>query len=104
MPESEFEQNLYALRRDKLRQITELGVSSGLSAAEASYPSAYTASHTIAEIRTAFDHVAGTELEANVPVQVAIAGRIMAIRLQGKAGFAQLQQGGVRLQIYVPQG
>jgi len=32
---------------------------------------------------------------------VAVAGRIMAIRAQGKAGFATLQQGGERLQIYV---
>ena len=32
---------------------------------------------------------------------MAIAGRIMAIRAQGKAGFATLQQGGERLQIYV---
>ncbi|HUD22529.1 MAG TPA: lysine--tRNA ligase, partial [Acidobacteriaceae bacterium] len=31
----------------------------------------------------------------------AIAGRIMAIRVQGKAGFAQLQQNGQRMQIYV---
>ena len=30
-----------------------------------------------------------------------VAGRIMAIRLMGKAGFAHLQQGGQRLQIYV---
>ncbi len=34
-------------------------------------------------------------------MEVAIAGRVMQIRVQGKAGFAQLQQGGVRLQIYV---
>ncbi|MBN9615084.1 MAG: lysine--tRNA ligase [Acidobacteriales bacterium] len=34
-------------------------------------------------------------------IEVSIAGRIMAIRVQGKAGFAQLQQGGQRLQIYV---
>src|SRR6201999_611025 len=34
-------------------------------------------------------------------VNVTVAGRIMAIRAQGKAGFAQLQQGGERLQIYV---
>ena len=32
---------------------------------------------------------------------VVVAGRIMAIRAQGKAGFAQLQQNGTRLQIYV---
>ncbi len=101
MPESEFEQNLYALRRDKLRQITELGQQAGLSEAEAKYPSSYTASHTLAEVRTGFDRTSTAELDANVPVQVSVAGRIMAIRLQGKAGFAQLQQGGQRLQIYV---
>jgi lysyl-tRNA synthetase class 2 len=32
---------------------------------------------------------------------VSVAGRVMAIRVQGKAGFAQVQQGGVRLQVYV---
>ena len=40
------------------------------------------------------------DLEAN-RATVAVAGRIMAIRAQGKAGFATLQQGGERLQIYV---
>jgi len=34
-------------------------------------------------------------------VNVAVAARIMAIRQQGKAGFATLQQQGARLQIYV---
>ena len=101
MPESEFEQNLYVLRRDKLRQITDLGQQAGLTAAEASYPSGYTTSHTIAEVRKAYDHTTEAELAANVPVPVSLAGRLMAIRLQGKAGFAQLQQGGQRLQIYV---
>jgi len=33
-------------------------------------------------------------------VNVRVAGRIMAIRLMGKAGFAHLQQGGQKLQIY----
>jgi lysyl-tRNA synthetase class 2 len=34
-------------------------------------------------------------------VNVRVPGRIMAIRLMGKAGFAHLQQGGQKLQIYV---
>ena len=34
-------------------------------------------------------------------VNVRVAGRIMAIRLMGKAGFCHLQQDGKRLQIYV---
>src|SRR5207244_10472642 len=38
---------------------------------------------------------------AVLPVNVPFAGRIMAIRLIGKAGFAHLQQDGQRLQIYV---
>ena len=42
----------------------------------------------------------GEALDAN-RITVSVAGRIMAIRAQGKAGFATLQQGGERLQIYV---
>ena len=100
MFESEFEQNLYALRRDKLQQIAALGQQNGLTEAEARYPNSYVASHTIPELRTAYDELTAEQLDA-APIQVSIAGRIMAIRVQGKAGFAQLQQGGQRFQIYV---
>ena len=51
-------------------------------------------------MRAQWDEATAEELEAN-RVTVAVAGRIMAIRAQGKAGFATLQQGGERLQIYV---
>jgi lysyl-tRNA synthetase class 2 len=98
--ESEFEKNLYQQRRDKLEQIAALGQLEGLSHAEATYPNHYTASHTIPEIRAAYDPLTAEQLDAD-PIQVSIAGRIMAIRAQGKAGFAQLQQGGQRFQIYV---
>jgi lysyl-tRNA synthetase class 2 len=100
--ESEFEQNLYQLRREKLEQIAALGQQSGLSYAQATYPNSYAASHTIAEIRMAYGEMSAEQLEGvRAPIEVSIAGRIMAIRVQGKAGFAQLQQGGQRLQIYV---
>jgi lysyl-tRNA synthetase class 2 len=100
--ESEFEKNLYQQRRDKLQQIAALGELSGLSRAQATYPNSYAASHTIPELRTAYDHLTTEDLEsAPCPIEVSIAGRIMAIRVQGKAGFAQLQQGGQRFQIYV---
>lgn len=101
MFESEFEQNLYQLRREKLEQIAALGQKAGLSHAQATYPNSYSATHTIPEIRGAYDEQTAEQLEAATPIQVSIAGRIMAIRVQGKAGFAQLQQGGQRLQIYV---
>ena len=94
MFESEFEKNLYALRRDKLAQIAALG--------HDPYPNSYSATHTIPELRAAFDEQTSEQFEsAPVPIEVSIAGRIMAIRVQGKAGFAQLQQSGQRLQIYV---
>jgi lysyl-tRNA synthetase class 2 len=100
--ESEFEQNLYALRREKLKQIAALGQQAGLSEAQATYPNSYSTSHTIPELRAAFDSLTTEQLEsASSPITVRIAGRIMAIRVQGKAGFAQLQQGGQRMQIYV---
>jgi lysyl-tRNA synthetase, class II len=100
--ESEFEKNLYQQRRDKLQQIAALGQQSGLSHAQATYPNSYAASHTIPELRAAYDHLTAEQLEiAPCPIEVSIAGRIMAIRVQGKAGFAQLQQGGQRFQIYV---
>jgi lysyl-tRNA synthetase class 2 len=100
--ESEFEKNLYQQRRDKLQQIAALGQQNGLTYAEATYPNSYAATHTIPELRTAYDSITAEQLEsAPHLIEVSIAGRIMAIRVQGKAGFAQLQQGGQRFQIYV---
>ena len=94
MYESEFEQSVFDLRREKLTQIEALG--------HPVYPNSFAATHTLAAIHTAYDAATGEMLEQN-RVQVAVAGRIMAIRAQGKAGFAVLQQNGVRLQIYVRQ-
>jgi lysyl-tRNA synthetase, class II len=90
--ESEFEQSVFDLRRDKLRQIEALG--------HPVYPNSFASSHTLAAIRSEYDAATGEALEQN-RVTVAVAGRIMAIRAQGKAGFAVLQQNGERLQIYV---
>lgn len=92
MFDSEFERGLFDLRRSKLAEIQKLG--------QAAYPNQFPATHTIAAVRVKFDASTAEELEAT-RVTVAVAGRIMAIRAQGKAGFATLQQGGQRLQIYV---
>jgi lysyl-tRNA synthetase class 2 len=90
--ESEFERNLFELRKQKLGDIEKLG--------QAAYPNQFPFSHTIPDIRARWNDVTGEELDAN-RVTVAAAGRIITIRQQGKAGFATLQQGGQRLQIYV---
>ena len=105
MYESQFEEKLYNERREKLRQIGELGQKAGLTAAAATYPNSYAATITIPELRAAYDAMTAeqfaADLEAGKKIEVAIAGRIMAIRVQGKAGFAQLQQAGQRMQLYV---
>jgi lysyl-tRNA synthetase class 2 len=98
--ESEFEERFYQERVEKLKRIAELGVKAGLSAAEAVYPNTFRYTTDVPSVRAEFGAVAGEQLEADKP-HVAVAGRLVAIRLQGKAGFAQLQQGGQRLQIYV---
>ena len=92
--DSEFERNLFELRQSKLVEIEKLG--------QAAYPNQFPTSHTLPEVRAKWDPTTGEELEAN-RVTVAVAGRIMAVRVMGKAGFATLQQGGQRLQIYVRQ-
>ncbi len=92
MFESEFERGLFALRQEKLNQIAALG--------QQTYPNSYKATHTIPEIRANYGETSAETLEAE-RVNVSVAGRLMAIRGQGKAGFAHLQQNGERLQIYV---
>ncbi len=108
--ESDFERNLFAQRQEKLREISAIGQRLGLSAAESIYPNRFPAADEaitfahIPDLLARFDSdtapASGETLEAEHP-EFAVAGRIMSIRLQGKAGFAHLQQGGKRLQIYV---
>ncbi|WP_158822940.1 amino acid--tRNA ligase-related protein [Granulicella sp. S156] len=98
--ESQFEENLYQLRREKLAQIAAIGEKLGLTHADSTYPNSFAFTQTIPQLRNLGDPKSGEELEAT-RIEASLAGRIMAIRVQGKAGFAQLQQGGQRLQIYV---
>jgi lysyl-tRNA synthetase, class II len=99
--ESKFEENLYQQRRDKLAEIEKLG--------HATYPNSYAFDALIPDLKKKYDSpespLTTEQLEADLAagkkIEVSIAGRIMAIRVQGKAGFAQLQQGGQRFQIYV---
>ena len=90
--DSEFERSLFELRKSKLEEIEKLG--------QQPYPNQFPSSHTIPEVREHWGESTAEDLEAN-RTTVAVAGRIMAIRAQGKAGFSTLQQGGQRLQIYV---
>src|SRR6476661_5718729 len=86
------DENIYQLRLEKLKQIEALG--------QQVYPRKYEFSHTIPQILAEYSEKNAEQLETP-RVAVRVAGRIMAIRLMGKAGFAHLQQDGQRLQIYV---
>ena len=57
-------------------------------------------SHTIPEVVAQFESSSAEELEESKP-GVKICGRIHTVRRMGKAGFAHIQQGGQRLQVYV---
>ena len=86
------DEKIYELRREKLKQIEALG--------QQAYPRKYGFTHTVPQILAEYSEKTAEQLE-NPRINVRVPGRIMAIRLMGKAGFAHLQQGGQRLQIYV---
>lgn len=85
------EQKIYELRRQKLAEIEALG--------QQAYPHNFAFTHTIPQILAEYSSKTADELATN-KVSVKIAGRITALRLMGKAGFAHLQQSGEKLQIY----
>jgi lysyl-tRNA synthetase class 2 len=86
-PRDQFEQ-----RQKKLEQIQRLGFDP--------FPREFRWTHTPADLVHAHSQSSAIELEANRR-DVRVAGRIVSLRLMGKAGFAHLQGGGDRIQIYV---
>ena len=86
-PKDQFEQ-----RQRKLEQLVEAG--------HPAFPHEFRWTATPAELAAKFAQTTAAELEAN-KVSATIAGRIVSYRLMGKAGFAHLQGGAGRLQIYV---
>ena len=86
------EQKIYEQRLEKLKEIEALG--------QPAYPHRFEFTHTVPQVLEQYSAKSGEELEAQ-RVVVRVAGRLMSIRGQGKAGFAHLQQEGARLQIYV---
>ena len=79
-------------RRKKLADIEALG--------HAAYPRKFAWSHTARQIAEQFGSRTAEQLTAE-PVNVRVAGRIIALRPHGKAAFAHVAGDGARLQIYV---
>jgi lysyl-tRNA synthetase, class II len=89
----EFEpQDQFLQRRKKLSEIEALGL--------AASPHKFAWTHTAAQIGAEFGGRTKEGLEAR-RVEVRVAGRILALRPHGKAGFAHIAGGGARLQVYV---
>jgi lysyl-tRNA synthetase class 2 len=82
----------YLQRKRKLAEIEGLG--------EDPFPHRFEQTGTPAEIVSAYGGQDSAGLEAQ-RVNVRTAGRILTLRLHGKAGFAHIQGAGARLQIYV---
>ena len=91
-PGEESESDLRRNRRENLKRVEELGYPAS--------PVRFGVAATISEIRSRFDETSGEELEAAKPA-VATAGRILALRTAGKAGFLDLSDGRRRVQVYV---
>jgi lysyl-tRNA synthetase class 2 len=86
-PRDQFEQ-----RQTKLEKIRALGYDP--------YPRDFHWTDTPATLVDKFRSASGAELDANKR-DLRVAGRIVSLRLMGKAGFAHLQGAGKRIQIYV---
>ncbi|QGP92157.1 Lysine--tRNA ligase [Neomoorella glycerini] len=81
----EVENDLIAVRLEKLKQLQEEGIDP--------YGGRFERTHTTAAVHQYFDELAGQE--------VTLAGRILAIRGHGKASFVDLQDRDGRLQLYI---
>jgi lysyl-tRNA synthetase class 2 len=86
------EEKMEEERRRKRDAIEALGVDV--------YPTRFDRTHTVSEAFARFQDRAAEEL-AKEPVRVRTAGRILALRPFGKAGFAHLSDGAGKLQVYI---
>ena len=85
-PREQFEQRL-----KKLAQIEELGYER--------FPREYRWNETAASVVEKYGGKSAEELQED-PRKIRVAGRLVSMRLMGKAGFAHLQGSGKRIQVY----
>ena len=84
--------DLLLLRRQKIEQLKDLGFKP--------FGDKFERNYTAKEVLNELDHYSKEEIEEK-DVTVKIAGRIMSKRIQGKAGFAHIQDSTGKIQIYV---
>jgi lysyl-tRNA synthetase class 2 len=81
-------------RYAKLEQITKLGIDP--------YPHKFEISDQISSLVESYSESSSEVLE-QAEIDVQTAGRLVSLRVHGKAGFGHLAGGGKRIQIYVRQ-
>ena len=86
------EERIEEERRAKRAALAELGIDV--------YPRRFERTHTVSEAYDTFQDRSAEELE-KTPVVVRTAGRLVALRSFGKAGFGHLSDGAGRLQVYI---
>ncbi len=91
-PHAPPEEELIRNRRENLRQIEESG--------QDVHPYKYPVSATVSQVVERNRERSAEELQSAPPV-ASTAGRVLAQRNQGKAGFLDLSDGRSRLQVYV---
>ncbi|KUK55960.1 MAG: Lysine--tRNA ligase [Marinimicrobia bacterium 46_47] len=80
-------QDIIHVRKEKISQLREMGVNP--------YPYAFDVSHKSADIVNQYESLENQ--------QVSVAGRIMSVRVMGKASFAHIMDGKGKIQLYLSQ-
>lgn len=95
MESDQDENELVALRRDKLDRLRAEGVA---------YPNDFRRSHLAEELQALYGASSKEQLEAQAQQEVRVAGRVVLRRVMGKASFVTLQDMSGRIQLYMRQG
>ena len=82
-----------AARRQNLNALRQMGVEP--------YPWRYETTHSVAEVLERWGELAVEDEPADDPVQVSLAGRLVALRSHGKTLFADLLDATDRIQLYI---
>ncbi|MFN3347090.1 MAG: lysine--tRNA ligase, partial [Candidatus Bipolaricaulaceae bacterium] len=83
------EQELIAVRKEKLARLRALGINP--------YPHRFSRTHTVEEVRQRFGPLGPA---SHTGARVAVAGRIMALRRMGRATFADLHDRSGKIQLF----
>jgi lysyl-tRNA synthetase class 2 len=95
MSDNEIElKDFLRVRREKLEKLRAAGIDP--------YPRRFAFTHTAAEVKERFGGKTAEELEGE-RIEVRVCGRMVALRIMGKASFLHISDGNERLQVHLRQ-